>query len=155
MISFPVVLMMKLNHFSRMSYLCKGHSVRMCFIVSGLSSPQSSQFGGCSLNLTYSVYVWVYYDPILDFVRHLSHCRFSRTVLGNIYIYIVLVKKPLVLKKKSALHKLEFWWFVYELKSLPGKMMNFKSTCRIWSWPPAKIMNLKCTYIFWSSLQLN
>ena len=41
---------------------------------------------------------------------------------------IILGKKPLGLKKKWPLHNLELQWFVYELKSLPGKIMFFKST---------------------------
>ena len=40
----------------------------------------------------------------------------------------VLGKKPIGLKKKSPLHILELQWFVYELKSLPNKIMNFKCT---------------------------
>ena len=57
-------------------------------------------------------------------------------------------KKTLGLKKKSPLHKLELYWFLYELKSLPGKINNFKSAYIIWNASRAKIMNLKSTYIF-------
>ena len=34
-------------------------------------------------------------------------------------------KKAPRAKKMSPLHKLELWWFVYELKFLPCKIMNF------------------------------
>ena len=35
-------------------------------------------------------------------------------------------EKTLGLKKKSPLHKLELYWFVYELKSLPSEITNSK-----------------------------
>ena len=37
----------------------------------------------------------------------------------------ILGKKPLGLKKKSPLRKLELCWFLYDLKSLLREIMNF------------------------------
>ena len=61
--------------------------------------------------------------------------RLCTFCLKTFKAYRILGKKPVGLEKKSPLHKLELWWFVYELKSLRGKIMNFKSTYIIWSSP--------------------
>ena len=54
----------------RLLLLSEGHSVRMCFIVSGVPSPQFSQIGGCSFEIQGPCLSSLW--PILNLVKHLS-----------------------------------------------------------------------------------
>ena len=63
--------------------LSERHSVRMCFVVSKVSSPQSSYVGGSSLLSVSLLY------PFFSLVGHLSHCLFSDMVSSNMCVLSV------------------------------------------------------------------
>ena len=103
-----IVLLLVPNNW-RLLLLDEWHSLMMCFIIIGVSSPQSSHVGGCSLGIKCPCVSLLW--PILIHVRHLPLCRVSCTVLGNMYVFSVISDH--VFGRVEFHFSFHFSWYVF------------------------------------------
>ena len=84
---FTVLLIVPKNW--RLLLLSEELSVKMCFIMSGMSPLQSSHAWGCSLSKLCPCISLLWHND--NPVKHLSHWRILQTVFGNMYYLFLSV----------------------------------------------------------------